>query len=52
MHLTDSGRAEVLGQLMPMFRALAEMDADLDEAEREVVERYLRKAIDAFRSVL
>ena len=50
--LTESGRAEVLGYLMPMFRALAEMDADLDDDERRIVERYLERAIAAFRSVL
>lgn len=52
VRLTDSGRAEVLEHLMPMFRALAEMDADLNETERHVVARYLQRATDAFRSVL
>jgi len=52
VRLTDSGRSEVLEHLMPMFRALAQMDADLDDAEREVVDRYLRHATAAFRSVL
>lgn len=50
--LTPSGREEILGHLLPMFRALAEMDAELDDAEREVVLRYLHRATEAFRSVL
>ena len=52
VRLTDSGRAEVLEHLMPMFRALAEMDADLEDREREAVSRYLLRATAAFRSVL
>lgn len=52
VRLTDSGRSEVLDHLMPMFRALAQMDAELDDAERAVVARYLRHAAAAFRSVL
>ena len=50
--LTDYGRAEVLEHMMPMFRALAQTDADLDDAEREVVDRYLQRVTAAFRSVL
>ncbi|CAN5291411.1 hypothetical protein BH18ACT9_BH18ACT9_00030 [soil metagenome] len=50
--VTDSGREEVLGHLLPMFRALAEMDAELDDSQREVVERYLVRATEAFRSLL
>ena len=49
--VTASGREEVLQRLLPMFRALRELDASFDAAEREVVERYLRGAIDAFRQV-
>lgn len=52
VRLTDSGRSEVLEHLMPMFRALAAMDSDLADEDREVVARYLRCATDAFRSVL
>lgn len=52
VRLTDSGRAEVLEHLMPMFRALAQIDAELEDAEREVVDRYLRRVMAAFRSVL
>ncbi|MEQ7847877.1 MarR family winged helix-turn-helix transcriptional regulator [Nocardioides kribbensis] len=49
--LTDSGRAEILGHLMPMFEALRALDADLDDTERAVVARYLRGAAAAFETV-
>ena len=45
--LTDSGRSEVLGHLMPMFLALHELDSALSDADRAVVDRYLAGAIDA-----
>lgn len=50
--LTDSGRAEVLGHLMPMFVALDELDRSLSDAERAAVERYLAGAIEAVRRIL
>ncbi|WP_432476123.1 MarR family winged helix-turn-helix transcriptional regulator [Nocardioides sp. GXQ0305] len=50
--LTDSGRAEVLGHLMPMFTALDELDRSLTPDERAVVDRYLAGAIDAITRVL
>jgi DNA-binding MarR family transcriptional regulator len=50
--ITESGRSEVLGYLMPMFRSLAQLDAELSDDEREVVDRYLAKAIASFRAVL
>jgi DNA-binding MarR family transcriptional regulator len=50
--LTDSGREDVLGHLMPMFLALAELDATLGDGDREVVDRYLRGAIAAIRRLL
>ena len=50
--ITESAREDVLSQLLPMFRALAALDADLDEEERQVVDRYLRRAIEAVGSVL
>ncbi len=49
--ISDSGRAEVVRQLMPMFRELAELDAGLTDAEREVVTAYLRGAARAMRTV-
>lgn len=50
--LTDSGRSEVLGHLMPMFLALHELDQGLTPEEREVVDRYLSGAIEAVSRVL
>ncbi|NYG54250.1 MarR family winged helix-turn-helix transcriptional regulator [Nocardioides perillae] len=48
VHVTTSGREEVLAHLMPMFVALARLDASFTEQERAVVERYLRGAEAAF----
>ena len=50
--ITEGGRVDVLRQLMPMFAALAEMDATFTDEERAVVERYLRGAIEATRRLL
>ncbi|KHL15147.1 UNVERIFIED_CONTAM: hypothetical protein LK11_22810 [Mumia flava] len=50
--LTDSGRAEVIAEIAPMIEGLVAADAELDEAEREIVARYLRSAIEAFTRVL
>ncbi|QBR94500.1 MarR family transcriptional regulator [Nocardioides euryhalodurans] len=50
--LTESGRRDVLGHLMPMFAALDELDRGLSDAEREVVDRYLAAATEAIRRVL
>jgi DNA-binding MarR family transcriptional regulator len=50
--LTDSGRGEVVGHLLPMFIALDRLDREFDEAERATIERYLRGAIAAFEQVL
>ena len=52
VHLTDSGRSEILAQLRPMFAGLAALDAAFDEDELAVVERYLRGAIDALEAVI
>ncbi len=49
--VTASGREEALQWLLPMFRALRELDESFNASEREVVERYLRGATDAFRAV-
>jgi DNA-binding MarR family transcriptional regulator len=51
VHLTDSGRAEVLALLMPMFQALQALDDGFDDQERAVVARYLRGATAAFEAV-
>ena len=52
LHITDSGRGEVVGRLMPMFAALDRHDASFTEEEKAVVERYLRGAAAAFERVL
>lgn len=50
--ITDSGRLEVLTRLAPMFVGLAEIDSALSDAEREIVERYLRGATAAMRALM
>lgn len=50
--LTESGRGEVVGHLLPMFVALDRLDQDFTEGERMTIERYLRGAIAAFEQVL
>ena len=50
--ITESGRSEVVGHLLPMFVALDGLDRSFSQDEREVVERYLRGAVDAFEEVL
>jgi DNA-binding MarR family transcriptional regulator len=50
--ITDSGRAEVLARMTPMFESLAALDATLSDHERAVVERYLRGATAAMKSLM
>ena len=50
--ITESGRVEVFAMLAPMFAALAELDSSLTDAERVVVERYLRGATAAMRALM
>ena len=45
--VTDSGRREAVGHLLPMFIALDQLDRSFTEEEQAVVERYLRGAIEA-----
>jgi len=52
VEITESGRAEVLGHLMPMFVALSRLDEQLTDQEREVVTRYLEGATQAMRTML
>ncbi len=52
VEFSESGRAEILGHLMPMLVALGEVDARLTDDEREVVTRYLEEATAAIRHVL
>ncbi len=50
--ITESGRAEAVTMLAPMFRALATLDGSLADDERAVVERYLRGATAAIRELM
>ena len=50
--ISPSGRAEVVGYLMPMFRELAILDAGLGDDEREIVDRFLTGAIRALRAIV
>ena len=50
--LTDSGRREVVGHLLPMFLGLDRLDRSFSEEERAVVPRYLQGATEAFDRVL
>ncbi len=50
--ITESGRMEVFVRLAPMFAALAELDSSLSDEERALVERYLRGATAAMRSLM
>lgn len=49
---TASGREEVVGHMMPMFRELAELDAAFTDEELAVVLRYLQGASAAVRRLL
>ena len=51
LHITDSGRSEIVAHLMPMFVALDRHDASFSEEEKAVVERYLRGATKAMEQV-
>lgn len=51
VEVTDSGREEVLAHLLPMFRALDRLDRSFSPQERDVVERYLRGVLAAFRDL-
>ncbi len=50
--ISASGREEVVGYLMPMFRELAVVDAELSEADRVAVDRFLQGAIRALRTLI
>lgn len=50
--ITDSGRREAVGHLLPMFAALDRHDREFSDAERELVARYLRGAVAAVDEVL
>ncbi len=50
--ISAGGRTEVVGFLMPMFRELAVIDAELSEEDRPAVDRFLQGAIRALRAVV
>jgi DNA-binding MarR family transcriptional regulator len=52
VRITESGASEVVGHLKPMFTALHELDAGLDDEQRAVVDAYLRGAVAALRRLL
>lgn len=52
VHVTESGREEVVSLLLPMFVELARLDAEFDDEERAVVARYLRRALEAIDAVI
>jgi DNA-binding MarR family transcriptional regulator len=52
VEVTASGRQEIDTLLEPMRVQLAELDASLDDAARDVVRRYLEAVTDALRTVL
>lgn len=50
--ISDSGRAEVMAELRPMFEGLVAADARLSDEDRQVVDTYLRDIIAAVRRLL
>ena len=50
--ISTSGRSEVIGFLMPMFRELAAVDDELSDSDRAAVDRFLEGAIRALRAVI
>jgi DNA-binding MarR family transcriptional regulator len=50
--ISDSGREEVLGYLVPMFAELQRMDAELTPEQRAVVTAYLQGATQAMHRLL
>ncbi len=50
--ISTSGREEVIGFLMPMFRELAVIDAELDDQDRAAVDRFLAGAVRALRTLV
>lgn len=50
--ISTQGRQEVSSYLMPMYRELARLDAELSEDERLLVARYLEGVVRAMRTVV
>lgn len=51
VHLTESGRTELVAHLMPMFVGLRELEEAFSPEELEIVQRYLTGATAAFEAV-
>ena len=51
LHVTESGRAEVLGMLMPMLISLRDLEAGFTPEEHAVIQRYLSGALEAFAEI-
>ena len=52
VHVTASGRAEMLHHLAPMFAGLIELESSFTDEELDVVARYLAGALAAVNAVL
>ena len=50
--ISATGREEVVGFLMPMFRELAVIDAALSPEDRVAVDRFLTGAVRALRTLI
>jgi DNA-binding MarR family transcriptional regulator len=50
--VTESGRADVFTELLPMFQALASAAEDMTPHDHEVVTAFLKRASDALRTLL
>lgn len=52
VQISETGRTEIVGHLMPMITQLAAVEGDLSPRDREVVMRYLTDATAAVRRIL
>lgn len=52
VEITDSGRVDTLLLLAPMLERLEELDASLDDHDREVVTRFLDGCVEALLAVV
>ena len=49
--VTDSGRADVFAELLPMLQALASAADDMSPHDRQVVTAFLNRTSDALRTL-
>jgi DNA-binding MarR family transcriptional regulator len=52
VEITDRGRVDTVRLLTPMLERLEELDAELDEHDREVVARFLEGSVEALLAVV